>query len=120
MSSACVARITLNDENNILGAILAAVSLGALGLVIAQMSANINSSTSVVKSFGLFVAMAIWTSSILLLATSIWRHLETKHGCPLKKTDWGFYCSLAVVTFTLMAAMVWLGISASIEVPWKK
>ena len=113
-------RLSANDESNILGSIIAAVSLGALALVIAQMSSHLDASSSSVKHFGMIVAMAMWVSSILLLASSIWRHGVAKKGYPVKKTDWVFYGSITVVTLVLMAAMVWLAVFGFLAMSAKK
>jgi hypothetical protein len=113
-------RISANGENNILNSIIAAVSLGALGLVIAQMSTRLESSSNIVKHVGMVVAMATWASSILMLATSIWRHCVQKRGYPVKTTDWVFYGSITAVMSTLMFAMVWLAIFGFMAMSEKK
>jgi len=115
-----IERLSGMDESNILGAIIAAVSLGALGLVIAQMSSHLDAASIVVKQLGIVVAMAMWVSSILLLWSSIWRHCVAKRGRPIKNIDWVFYGSLTVVTLTLMVAMVWLAVSGMIVMSAKK
>ena len=113
-------RLSAADESNILGSIIATVSLGALALVIARMSSKLDATNPRVEHFGFVVAMAMWVSSILLLASSIWRHGVAKKGYPFKKTDWVFYGSITVVTLVLMAAMVWLAVSGFIAMSAKK
>jgi hypothetical protein len=113
-------RLSANEESNILASIVAAVSLGALALVIAQMSSQLDATSTVVKPFGAMVAMATWASSILLLASSICRHAVAKKGYPVKNTDWVFYASITVVMLVLMAAMVWLAVSGLLAMSAKK
>lgn len=113
-------RLSANDEINVLTSILAVISLGAMALVIAQMSSHLDATSTVVKPFGLIVAMAMWVSSILLMASSFWRHCVTKKGYPVKKTDWVFYGNITVVTLVLMAAMVWLAVSSFLAMSAKK
>jgi len=106
-----VERISAKDESNILNTIVAAVSLGALALLIAQMSIHSDSPSNFIKHFGVATAIATWISSILLLAVSIWRHHLAKRGYPVKGSDWGFYGSVLIVMLTLMVAMVWLALA---------
>lgn len=106
-----VERISAKDESNILSTIVAAVSLGALALLIAEMSMRAGSASVFVGRFGMVTAIATWVSSILLLSVSIWRHCLAKRGCPVKGGDWGFYGGVLVVMLTLVVAMVWLALA---------
>lgn len=106
-----VERISAKDESNILSTIVAAVSLGALALLIAEMSMRAGSVSTVVERFGVVTAIATWVSSILLLSASIWRHCLAKRGLPVKEGDWGFYGSVLLVMLTLVVAMVWLALA---------
>jgi len=101
-------RLTGVDESNILTAIIAAVSLGALGLVVAQMSLRLDTA---LKSFGVAVAGATWAASILLVLAALWRHFLDKRGVAAKRTDVIFYASVAAVMCALAVAMLWLALA---------
>ena len=111
MTSVELERISAKDESNMLNTIVAAVSLGALASLIAQVSMHKDSPSNFVKHFGVATALAMWISSILLLATSIGRHCLAKRGRPVKGSDWGFYGSFLLVMLTLTVAMVWLAVA---------
>ena len=113
-------RITGIEEGNILTAIVAAVSLGALGLVVGQMSIRLEGDNSFVKNFGVIVALSMWGSSILLVLTSLWRHYLNKRGVVVKRTDVIFYVSVAVVMLSLVVAMMWFAVSGLLVVTAKK
>jgi hypothetical protein len=105
-------RIMGIDESNILAAIIAAVSLGALGLVVAQMSVRLDASDRFVKTFGFVVALSMWASSVVLVLASLWRHYLNKRGLTVKRTDLIFYASVAAVMFALVVAMLWFAFSS--------
>ena len=111
--------ITGIDESNILAAIVAAASLGALGLVVAQMSAHLDASHNSVKNFGVIVAVSMWGSSVGLLLASLWRHYLSKRGVTAKRTDVIFYVSVTAVMLALAVAMLWFAVSSFVVVTKK-
>lgn len=113
-------RISDIEEGNILTAIVVAVSFGALGLVVTQMSLRLDATNSFVKNFGFVVALSMWGSSILLVLTSLWRHYLNKKGVVVTRTDVIFYVSVAVVISALAVAMLWFAVAGLIAVTAKK
>jgi len=99
------------DESNIMSAIIAAASLGALGLVVAQLNGRL-SADGPMRTFGFIVAASMLASSIILVLSSLMRHYLNKKGRPATRTDVIFYVGVAIVMFSLAVAMLWLAISS--------
>ena len=111
MAAATLERVQGVDESNIMSAIIAAVSLGALGLVIAQLNGRLGAD-GYMRTFGSVVATSMWASSIFLVLSSLTRHYLNKKGQPAKRTDVFFYVGVAIVMLSLSVAMLWLAVSS--------
>lgn len=93
-------RLTPRAEQNILTSIVAAVSLIALAMVVAQMDISRSPRLKIVH------AMGLWLCAILLLVASIWRHFFERRKYRVSRTDWLFYGSFFfVLTVLLLSAL---------------
>ena len=93
-------RLTSQAEQSILTSIVAAVSLIALAMVIAQT--NISRS----PRLKILHAMGLWLCAILLLVASIWRHFFERRKYRVTRTDWLFYVSFFFILIVLLLSVL--------------
>lgn len=98
-------RLTSQAEQNILTSIVAAVSLIALAMVIAQT--NISRS----PRLKILHAMGLWLCAILLLVASIWRHFFERRKYRVTRTDWLFYVSFFFILIVLLLSVLSIVVS---------
>ena len=93
-------RLTPHAEQSILTSIVAAVSLIALAMVIAQTNISRSPRLKILQATGL------WLCAILLLVASIWRHFFERRKYRVTRTDWLFYISFFFILLVLLVSVL--------------
>lgn len=93
-------RLTSHAEQSILTSIVAAVSLIALAMVIAQTNISRSPRLKILQ------AMGLWLCAILLLVASIWRHFFERRKYRVTRTDWLFYISFFFILLVLLLSVL--------------